>query len=157
MSTKFIGEGNIGNIDKRTIANGNDEPKVVISINTHFDNLVRNKKTNELEDQGGFWAPVEFWPQNEAAAVHLINNIFKVGMRIRVEGNLVNEKFNDKDTGEERSLMKVKTFQSGISICLQRLQATTLEPKKQDSPTVSQQAVPNIDDFGTDIPYQNSI
>ncbi|UYZ83102.1 single-stranded DNA-binding protein [Entomomonas sp. E2T0] len=130
MGTRFLGEGNIGNIDSRTINNGNDTPRIVVSINVHFDNLVKNKKTDELEDQGGFWAPVEFWPQNIETAQHLIKNVFKKGMRIKVEGNLVNEKFEDKDTGDARSIMKVRTFQSGISICLQRLQSTELVPKK---------------------------
>lgn len=160
MTTRFLGEGNIGNIDGRTINNGNEEPRVVISLNVHFDNLVKNKRTDELEDQGGFWAPVEFWPQNIEIAQHLVNNIFKKGMRIKVDGNLVNEKFEDRDTGEERSIMKVRTFQTGISICLQRLELTELVAKKpptEKSDNTSQEQPTNETnetefDFDDDIP-----
>lgn len=157
MATRFLGEGNIGNIDMRSIANGNHPPRVVISLNTHFDNLVRNKQTDELEDQGGFWAPVEFWPQTDKIAQHLVTNVFKKGMRIRVDGNLVNETFADKDTGEQRSIMKVRTFQSGISICLQRLTSTSLAEPKRAQPS-NEQNQPNEQSQSTqnDMPLNQS-
>lgn len=160
MTTRFLGEGNIGNIDVRTINNGNEAPRVVISLNVYFDNLVKNKKNDELEDQGGFWAPVEFWPNKVEIAQHLVNNIFKKGMRIKVDGNLINEKFEDKDTGEERSIMKVRTFQSAISICLLRLDSVELVAKKaptEKTDNTSQQQPTNDTnenefDFEDDIP-----
>ncbi|MFD1260437.1 MULTISPECIES: single stranded DNA-binding domain-containing protein [Entomomonas] len=136
MSTVFLGEGNIGSINNRTVANGNETPQTVISLNTHFDNLVRNKKTDELEDQGGFWAPVEFWVKDPDEASLLITKIFKKGMRIKVDGVLVREEFEAKETGEKKVIMKVRTFRSGVSICLQRLESVTM--KDNNSAAVNQ-------------------
>lgn len=81
-------------------------------------------------------------------------------MRIKVDGNLINEKFEDKDTGEERSIMKVRTFQSAISICLLRLDSVELVAKKaptEKTDNTSQQQPTNDTnenefDFEDDIP-----
>lgn len=146
MSTVFLGEGNIGSINNRTVSNGNEAPQTVISLNTHFDNLVRNKKTDELEDQGGFWAPVEFWVKDPDEASVLINKIFKVGMRIKVDGVLVREEFDAKDTGEKKSIMKVRTFRSGLSICLQRLEFVTMKDNNGSASNQSPTEQKSFDD-----------
>lgn len=132
MSTNFNGEGNIGTEpDIKIIAsNGNNEPAVVMRISVHFDNTV--KVGEQYEDRGGFWAQVEFWPKTLDEANRL-KAIFQVGMRIKVDGNLVQEKWPDKTTGEERSQMKVRALPSGLSIALHRVEAVTLLPTKKPS------------------------
>lgn len=137
MSTNFNGEGNIGTEPEvKTVSGGNNEPSVVMRMSVHFDNTV--KVAEGYEDRGGFWAQVEFWPRSLEEATRL-KSIFQVGMRIKVDGNLVQEKWKDKNTNEDRSQMKVRTFTSGLSIALHRIDSVTLSPAKTLS---NQQEIP---------------
>lgn len=151
MSTKFCGEGNIGAVEKRIISQGNEPPKVVVSLNIMYDNSVKSKKTGEYEDLGGFWAPTEFWPKDIQTADHLITKILLVGMRVKVEGQLVQEKFTDKQTNVERTLMKVRTTMNGVSLCLTRIdQVIIAHPKRNGNEPNQQPQQSSINNFEDD-------
>ena len=97
MSTHFHGEGNIGSPPEfREFPNDNDEPRRLLRLNIYFDNLMQ-RKDDEVEDRGGFWAPVELWHRE---ADHW-QTLYQKGMRVLVEGRMVREEWEDARSTSE--------------------------------------------------------
>jgi single-strand DNA-binding protein len=96
MSTHFHGEGNIGSLPEfREFPHGNEEPRRLLRLNVYFDNLMQ-RKDGEVEDRGGFWAPVELWHRD---AGHW-QALYQKGMRVLVEGRMVREAWEDAEANE---------------------------------------------------------
>ena len=77
MSTHFYGEDNIGSLPEfREFPHGNDEPRRLLHLNVYFDNLMQ-RKDGEVEDRGGFWAPVELWHREAGHWQELYHSISK--------------------------------------------------------------------------------
>jgi len=103
MSNVFRGAGNLGDAPtlKRAMVAGEAQPVLELSI--YFDRPVP-VEDGVFEDRGGFWLAAEIWGKRaEQAAVLLAK-----GARVRVEGTLVQDSWNDKDTEEERWAFKLK-------------------------------------------------
>jgi single-strand DNA-binding protein len=93
MSTHFYGEGNIGSSPEfREFPHGNEEPRRLLRLNVYFDNPML-RKDGEVEDRGGFWAPVELWHRD---AEHW-RTLYQKGMRVLVEGRTVREEWEDAE------------------------------------------------------------
>lgn len=76
-----------------------------------------NRQTSQWEDGATLWLRIEAWGQlaeNVAASL-------KKGVSVAVEGNLVEDKYTDKQ-GQERTNMKVKATDVRISLRNQRAQ-----------------------------------
>lgn len=108
MSTRFIGEGNIGSdpIVKMFPDNGNQPPRGVMRLNVRFDNLVPTE--HGLIDRGGFWANVEVWGRQ----VEEWSTLYQRSQRVLVIGRMVLDTW-EKD-GEEQSAFKVQADRVGI-------------------------------------------
>ena len=109
MSTRFIGEGNVGSDPtlKMFPGNGNQPPRGVLRLNVRFDNPV---PTDEgLVDRGGFWANVEIWGRD----VEQWAPLYQRGQRVQVLGQMVQDTWKD-ETGQERSAFKVTGARVGI-------------------------------------------
>jgi single-strand DNA-binding protein len=92
MSTRFVGEGNIGSAPElHEFPRGNDEPRRLLRLNVYFDNPV--PLDDGYEDRGGFWAPVEWWHQD---AEHW-TSLYQKGMRVLVDGRIVRDEWTDKE------------------------------------------------------------
>jgi single-strand DNA-binding protein len=125
MSTHFYGEGNIGSsAEFREFPHGNEEPRRLLRLNVHFDNLMQ-KKDGELEDRGGFWAPIELWHRE---AGHW-QTLYQKGMRVLVEGRVVREEWEDAEANE-RVTFKVEARR--VAILPYRIEAVTLIQKPRE-------------------------
>lgn len=121
MSTHFLGEGNIGSAPEyREFPNGNDEPDRLLRLNVYFDNPVPSK--DGFEDRGGFWAAVEIW---HCDTEHW-RTLYKVGMRVLVEGRTVRDEWTDRQDNE-RVTFKIRARRVGI--LPYRIKAITLGAK----------------------------
>ncbi|OPA89706.1 single-stranded DNA-binding protein [Pseudomonas fluorescens] len=109
MSTKFLGEGNIGTKPEfREFSNGNKEPRRLLRLNVYFDNAVL-KGDGEYEDRGGFWSSVELWHKD----AERYSELYSKSMRVVVIGRLVMDKWEDESGGECKA-MKVQARRVGI-------------------------------------------
>lgn len=126
MSTYFIGTGNVGGeAEFRVFPQGNDEPRKMLRLNVRFDNPVPVKEG--YQDRGGFWAAVEIWHTDAQAWCDL----YQKGMRVLVQGRLILQEWDDKNTGEKRTAFKIEA--RDIGILPHRVVGITLEPKASQS------------------------
>lgn len=124
MSTYFIGTRNIGaDTEYKVFPQGNGDSKKLLRLNVRFDNPVPCKEG--YQDRGGFWAPVEIWhPDAEQWCA-----LYQKGMRILVQGRIVCQEWDDKETGEHRSIFKVEA--RDIGILPYRVVNVSIEPKSE--------------------------
>ncbi|HBO6760992.1 TPA: single-stranded DNA-binding protein, partial [Pseudomonas aeruginosa] len=85
------------------------------------------------KDRGGFWCSVEWWHQDAQRFAEL----FAKGMRVKVEGRAIMDRWPDKESGEEVQALKVEA--SRISILPHRLAEVTLLPSTNGQATQHQQ------------------
>ncbi|MDH4709710.1 single-stranded DNA-binding protein, partial [Pseudomonas aeruginosa] len=83
-------------------------------------------------DRGGFWCSVEWWHQDAQRFAEL----FTKGMRVKVEGRAIMDRWPDKESGEEVQALKVEA--SRISILPHRLAEVTLLPSTNGQSTQHQ-------------------
>ncbi|MGH8625351.1 MAG: single-stranded DNA-binding protein [Gammaproteobacteria bacterium] len=123
MSNHFIGRGNLGaNPDLKQIT-VEGEPRTVTELRVYFDRQVPDGNGG-FEDRGGFWLPVHLWgPRGESVA-----KLLPKGARVRVEGTLVQDTWEDKD-GETVSRIEVQA--DSIDLDLSRVEAVTFRAKGQ--------------------------
>ncbi len=129
MATLFLGTGNIGNVEFKEFANGNEEPRRLLRLNVKFDNPIPSKEGG-YQDHGGYWAPVEIWHTDADRWSHL----YQKGMRVIVWGRQVCQEWEDKQ-GEKRLTFKVEA--RDIGILPNRVISVALESKTSDSPQES--------------------
>ncbi|MBP8387740.1 single-stranded DNA-binding protein, partial [Pseudomonas aeruginosa] len=86
------------------------------------------------KDRGGFWCSVEWWHQDAQRFAEL----FTKGMRVKVEGRAIMDRWPDKESGEEVQALKVEA--SRISILPHRLAEVTLLPSTNGQSTQHQQS-----------------
>jgi single-strand DNA-binding protein len=102
MSNQFTGTGNIGTAPTVRHVPSNGEQRAVAEMRVYFDRRVP-KRDGGFEDKGGFWLTVAVWGTlAEQAAATL-----QKGARIQVAGSLRQETWNDKNTGAERSELRL--------------------------------------------------
>ena len=122
MATPVFWEGNIGSApEHRSFPNGNNPPRQLLRLNVMFDNSIPDGQGG-YKDRGGFWCSVESWHQDAQRFAEL----FTKGMRVKVEGRAIMDRWPDKESGEEVQALKVEA--SRISILPHRLAEVTLLP-----------------------------
>ncbi|CAJ3213324.1 single-stranded DNA-binding protein [Burkholderia pseudomallei] len=122
MSTRFIGEGNIGSAPEfREFPHGNDEPNRLLRLNVYFDNPVPTRDGG-YEDRGGYWAPVQLWHTD----AERWSALYQKGMRVLVDGRIVQERWTDKD---ENARVTFVIEARSIGILPYRLESVALSPK----------------------------
>lgn len=119
MATPVFWEGNIGSApEHRSFPNGNNPPRQLLRLNVMFDNSIPDGQGG-YKDRGGFWCSVEWWHQDAQRFAEL----FTKGMRVKVEGRAIMDRWPDKESGEEVQALKVEA--SRISILPHRLAEVT--------------------------------
>lgn len=132
MSTRFVGEGNIGSAPEFfEFPQGNAEPRRLLRLNVYFDNPV--PVGDEYEDRGGFWAPVEWW-HTEAENW---SSLYQKGMRLLVDGRIVRDEWTDKDDNP-RETFKVQA--RCIAILPYRIERVVMTPRASAEADAEEQA-----------------
>lgn len=92
MSTRFLGEGNLGaDAEFKEFPHDDSPPTRRLRMSVYFDNPV--PKDDGFEDKGGFWARVELWHADAEQWCHL----FRKGMRVLVDGRMVRDDWRDDE------------------------------------------------------------
>jgi single-strand DNA-binding protein len=107
MSNHFGGRGNLGaDPDLKHVEIGG-EPRAVAALRIYCDRPVPDGDGG-FTDKGGFWLPVNLWgPKPETIA-----KLLRKGARVRVEGTLVQDTWEDRETGEPTSRIEVQADRS---------------------------------------------
>ncbi len=130
----FIFDGNIGNTPELTFQPANErsngEQRPLLKLNVKYDRLVKTRNPDQpYEDKGGFWVSVDYWGRSGED----LNKLLQKGMRVRIEGELRMDFWEDKNNpGQMVSGMAVTA--SLISILPQRLESVALKSRQQYAP-----------------------
>jgi single-strand DNA-binding protein len=126
MSNHFAGRGNLG-ADPELKHVEIDGARAVAALRIYFDRPVPDGDGG-FTDKGGFWLPVNVWgPKAEVIA-----KLLRKGARVRVEGTLVQDTWEDRETGEPASRIEVQA--DSIDLDLARVEAITFRAKGDDEP-----------------------
>ena len=100
MSNSFSGTGNVGLAPELRNVNIGGRAAQVLELRVFFDAYKENAEGDLVQDDAAsFWKNVTLWNSRaERAAKHLIK-----GARVHVVGHIKGERWEDKETGEERS------------------------------------------------------
>ncbi len=121
MSNQFIGRGNLGADPELKHVEIEGETRSVAELRIYFDRPVPDGEGGFI-DKGGFWLPVNLWgPKAEVIAKHLCK-----GARVRVEGTLVQDTWEDKDGGE---VSRIEVQADSVDLDLARVEAVTFRTK----------------------------
>ncbi len=132
MSNQFIGRGNLGADPGLKHVELEGESRRVVELRIYFDRPVPDGEAGFI-DKGGFWLPVNLWgPKAEVIAKHL-----RKGARVRVEGTLVQDTWEDRD-GSEVSRIEVQA--NSVDLDLARVEAVTFRSKTDPPDADSDQA-----------------
>ena len=122
MTTKFIGKGNLGDAPTLKQVEVKGEKRPVAELRVYFDRLVSDGDDGFV-DKGGFWLNVNYWGTRGEKTAKLLCK----GARVRVEGTLVEHKWDDKESGEERT--RFELIADDITLDLGRVESFVLQKK----------------------------
>lgn len=125
MSNSFVGTGNLGNEIELREVDVNNEKRKVATLRVFFDEY-KPDGNGGFEQTGGIWLNVSVWGRRAEQAAKLLNT----RARVNVIGRLVESKWNDKDTGEERTGFQVEADE--IYLSLTRLESITFRPPRNE-------------------------
>lgn len=129
----FLGEGNIGKMELRKVAVG-DEHKPVLNLSVRF-NVDRKQADGSWQDSGGFWTDVEYWGKRAEIA----NALLQVGARVVVGGELSDASFpSSEDPNVLIPALKVRA--EFIALSPIGIETVVFKPKKNRSENHSAQA-----------------
>ncbi|MFM2588175.1 single-stranded DNA-binding protein [Vibrio sp. TBV020] len=126
----FIFDGNIGNAPELRYQPANErshgEPRPLLKFNVKYDRLVKtNDPNNAYEDKGGFWVAVDYWDKDGDE----LSKLLLKGMRVRIEGELRMDVWEDKNNpGQMVSGMALTA--SSIAILPRRIESLILKPSQ---------------------------
>ena len=135
MTTRFSGEGNLGQHPELQYVNDPNNPDVkltVVNLRVYFDNSVPVSDADgitEFEDRGGFWLDVNVWGARAVKCAELLRK----GVRLAAEGVLQNQVWEDKESGEQRSKLCLRARR--IALPLSRLEKITFSSSLRISPS----------------------
>lgn len=126
MSNHFIGRGNLGADPELKHIEIEGGSRTVVGLRIYFDRPVPDGEGG-FTDKGGFWLPVNLWgPKAEVIA-----KLLRKGTRVRVEGTLVQDTWDDKETGEPNSRIELQA--DSVDLDLARVESVTFRPKIEAS------------------------
>lgn len=105
-----------------------------------------NKQTNEFEDGETLFMRCSVWRE---AAENVAESLAR-GVRVIVTGNLVSRSWEDKDTGQKRTVMEMQVDEVGPSLRYATAKVTKVEKGGQRQPQDSAwgQQQPAADSWG---------
>lgn len=124
MKGSFIREGNIGTIHSiKQVQDGNNGTTSVCNFSVRFDYQVKTGNDEQpYTDKGGFWSDIEIWGKQADSFYRLCDK----GARVLVIGDQVEQTWQDKDTGAERSKLIIKATRVYLALN-QRVSAISFE------------------------------
>lgn len=122
---EFRGRGNLAAAPtlKRIQTSGAEDTVPVAEMRIYFDRP-KPDGDNGFTDKGGFWLDVTLWDRQAEIAARLLPK----GARVVVEGSLLEQQWNDKETGEPRSKLALRA--SRVDLDLSRVESVTLRPSR---------------------------
>lgn len=132
MSNVFVGKGNLGTAPtlKRVSVNGEDQS--VCELRVFFDEYSRDAQ-GEIQQSGGFWLTCSAWDRQAEAAAKLLRK----GARVKIEGRLREETWQDKTSGETKSEFRLAV--DDVTLALSRIESVqfrekVVDPVQEDEP-----------------------
>jgi single-strand DNA-binding protein len=89
--------------EMRTFANGGKVAQIRFAVN----NRVKNQQTGQWEDKPVYLDVKAFNRENGRKLADLVEQYLDKGHQCYIEGHLVLEEWDDKNTGEKRSVLRV--------------------------------------------------
>ena len=123
MANKFYGRGNLGADPELRYTPGEDA-QAVCALRVFFDRP-KPDGSGGFEDKGGFWMNISLWGARGEAADHVL----KKGARVAVRGELHEETWQDKETGEPRSRLSVRA--DTVDLDLSRIESLVWQKKTE--------------------------
>jgi single-strand DNA-binding protein len=120
---RFHGAGNLGDRPKLKSVPLGDEIRDVLELRLDFDRPVPDGE-GSYTDKGGFWLNANLWGNRAKPLSELLDK----GMRVRVEGTLIQETWEDRE-GEERSGMKLDLD----TLALELVRVASIEMRARDT------------------------
>ncbi len=120
---RFSGVGNLGDKPKHKSVQVGDEARDVLDLRIYFDRPVPDGD-GSYTDKGGFWLNANLWGSRAKPLSELLDK----GMRVRVEGTLIQETWEDRE-GDERSGMKLDLD----AVALELVRVANIEMRQRDS------------------------
>lgn len=154
--SNFVGEGNIGKMELRTVplSDGESKPVLNLSVRVNVDRPVQGDNgQRSWEDRGGRWFLVEYWGKRAQMA----EAVLQVGVRVIFGGELSQEQFPSRqDPSQSVQVDKIRADFIAISpICVDSVQYRSKRSKAaQSAPDAEQSPAPSDDDsYDDDIPF----
>lgn len=129
---RFNGVGNLGDRPKLKSVQVGDEVRDVLDLRIYFDRPVPDGD-GSFADKGGFWLNANLWGNRAKPLSDLLDK----GMRVRVEGTLIQETWEDRE-GEERSGMKLDL--DALALELVRVASIEMRPREANAQGDPQEA-----------------
>jgi single-strand DNA-binding protein len=123
MSNRFEGVGNVGATPEVRWVGVRGEQRPVLELRVYFDRRVQ-KGEGKFEDDGGFWLTVSQWGSRAEGLAKLLQK----GSRIQVIGTLRQEQWEDRESGANRSELRI----TAEAICIDPvcLESVTYRPRR---------------------------
>lgn len=134
MSNEFRGNGNLADTPSIKTVPIDGEERKLAEMRIFFDRL-RNDGEGGLTDKGGFWLDVTAWG-NELA--ERCGKLLRKGARVHVVGELQQQKWTSKETGEEKVAMQLQA--SEVYVGLSRIESITYKERKASTEHESESA-----------------
>ena len=125
MANKFYGRGNLG-ADPELRYTPGDDSQAVCALRVFFDRP-KPDGNGGFEDKGGFWMNVAYWGTRGEAA----HRVLEKGARVTVAGELHEETWQDKQSGESRSRLSVRA--DTVDLDLSRIERVTWRAKTEEA------------------------
>ncbi len=124
MPNVYQGTGNLGDNPTLKTVPVKGEDRKVASFRVYFDEY-KPDEAGEFKQSGGFWMTVDAWGRlADQAAEHL-----RKGCRVNVIGRIVEDEWEDKESGAPRSTHRLVA--DGIFLSLSRIESVKYRPKSE--------------------------
>ncbi len=102
MANRFEGRGNLAAVPELKRVQVDGEERLVAELRIYFDRQVPDGDGG-FTDRGGFWLTANLWGDR----AEVVSNLLPKGARVHVTGTLVQDTWNDKESGEERRALEL--------------------------------------------------
>jgi single-strand DNA-binding protein len=122
MSNEFRGTGNLGAAPTLKHVTVKGEDRAVCELRIFFDEYSRDEK-GEIQQSGGFWLTGSVWDRRAESTARLLRK----GARVRVEGRLREESWEDKESGTPKSEFRLAV--DDIYLALSRIESVQFKER----------------------------
>lgn len=122
MSNEFRGTGNLGVAPSLKHVTVKGEDRAVCELRIFFDEYSRDEN-GEVQQSGGFWLTGSVWDRRAESAAKLLRK----GARVRVEGRLREESWEDRESGAAKSEFRLSI--DDVFLALSRIDSVQFKEK----------------------------